>query len=191
MEAKRKMTAQTPAPKKADLDGILQNLFNNYVFGVMLLYVASKLDLSFLEKTTIEATGPCSNASVELAPLFSGVSSLEQRPVLVAEYQGMLRRALLAETYEAIKWYCNHTSQFETFRAQPWYGFLYVLRNSLSHRRGGWLMWDEKVADPVTGQIRWCHLTFTKADAGKEIVLHDADIMLFIKDIHAFVATLA
>lgn len=178
-------------PIKAELENIVENIFRNYIFGFALLMIGHESDISRLDTTTIEARGPQSSASVSLDTLFSGVTSLTDRPILVDEFGGMLRRSFIAEVYESIKWYCNETKQFESFKGQAWYGFLYVLRNSVSHRRGGWLGWDKNFADADTGEIRWRHLVFRKEDAGKELRIHDSDIMLLYRDIRAFVSTLS
>lgn len=52
-------------------------------------------------------------------------------------------------------------------------------------------MWNDKVADPVSQEVRWNHLAFNKTDKEKEITLHDADIMLFLRDIQQFSEILA
>lgn len=178
-------------PNRADLESIIENIFRNYIFGFTLLKIGHESDISQLETTTLEAHGPQSFASVSLNDLFSGATKLTDRPILVSEFGGMLRRSFLAEVYESIKWYCNETKQFESFKNQTWYGFLYVLRNSVSHRRGGWLGWDQKFADAKTGEIRWRHVAFRKEDTGKEFQIHDSDIMLLYRDIRIFVSTLS
>lgn len=49
------------------------------------------------------------------------------------EFAKMLLRNLTLDSYEALQRYCKDTNQLAQMRAQPWYSFARILRNSLTH----------------------------------------------------------
>ena len=65
--------------------------------------------------------------------------------IVIDEYEKSLKRALLGETHEVISSYCEATYQYLIYKAQSWYEFARIIRNTVSHKDGGTLQrWPDK-----------------------------------------------
>jgi hypothetical protein len=53
--------------------------------------------------------------------------------IVLAEFNKMLMRTTIKESFEHIKEYCQNTNQYPLFKKQPWYEFARIIRNFLSH----------------------------------------------------------
>jgi hypothetical protein len=57
----------------------------------------------------------------------------ESKEFAQKEFYKMALRATIKEFFEMIKNYCEKTNQYDKFTNQPWYPYLMLLRNPLSH----------------------------------------------------------
>jgi hypothetical protein len=55
------------------------------------------------------------------------------RPLVLKEFNNMLMRTTLKESFEHVKEYCQNTSQYPLLKKQNWYEFARIIRNFLSH----------------------------------------------------------
>jgi hypothetical protein len=115
---------------KSEFVNQLENAKNNYVLGLAALCLFSN-----------EKSYPILNESYAVFGTytvpFEQVSSLLSKPadrdVAVKEFLTSQIRALIKESFELIKDYCEGTNQSATFKAEPWYQYARMIRNCLSH----------------------------------------------------------
>lgn len=115
---------------KHELLSQLENAKNNYILGLAALALfAAEESYPFLEKSI------CSFGSYSLS--FAQVANLlrkqEDKEIATQEFMKMLLRALIKETFELVKGYCEVSSQASLFTRQPFYQFARLIRNCLSH----------------------------------------------------------
>jgi hypothetical protein len=115
---------------KQELLSQLENAKNNYILGLAALSLfASKEIYPILEKYN------CSFGSYSLK--FDQVNNLLRNPsdrdIAAKEFMKMLLRALIKETFELIKNYCDSSNQISVLTAQLFYQFARMIRNCLSH----------------------------------------------------------
>ena len=171
---------------KTEFLGALQNLMNNFVFGHVLTRIAATVDLSYLRHEIVHFGSPRSNATVKLDVLFADVSSLSQKPIMVAEFLGSLRRAAVAEFFECMKTYCHSSNQRQVLESAPWYGFVRVIRNTTSHKRGGHISWPPEFKKRGVTSVEWNHLKLDESMEGQVLILFDSDILLLLGDLTGF-----
>jgi len=115
---------------KKELVSQLENAKNNYVLGLAALSLFSN-----------EKSYPILNESHasfgQYTVPFEQVSSLLSQPadrdIATKEFLTSQIRALIKESFELIKDYCDGTNQGSTFKAEPWYQYARMIRNCLSH----------------------------------------------------------
>lgn len=167
----------------------LENVLRNLVFGHVLLGIGCRQDVSYLEREIITfADGP-ESTEVALRPLFTGVHSLpSQRPVLLGEFQKMLRRAAVAETFELLRYYGQQTAQDALIKAAPWYDVARIVRNTTSHGLGGELSWPPEFKKKRIKSVSWGNMRFDESMEGKEIPLPTSDIVRLLMAVREFAA---
>ena len=101
----------------------------------------------------------------------------------------MALRATVKEAYELIKNYCETTDQYDNFIMQPWYPYLRLLRNPLSHDFIFNFKKYEKTLLPAT----WRGRTITAEMNGSPLRIHlvdDEAVYLLLEDMEKFIKTL-
>jgi hypothetical protein len=141
---------------KHELISQLENAKNNYILGLAALALfATEESYSLLEKSS------CSFGSYSLS--FNQVANLlrkrEDKEIAVKEFTKMLLRALVKESFELIKGYCNVSKQTSSFTSQPWYQFARMIRNCLSHN----FRFEFKKYDKGLLPVSWKGKTITAA----------------------------
>lgn len=83
--------------------GALNNVLNNFVFGMVLSRVTPEGGWQRLASEKARFKGPDDTLlHVELAPLIANLSRPSDRKILVEEFENVLKRALLREGHEII-----------------------------------------------------------------------------------------
>lgn len=115
---------------KNDLIGQLTNARNNYVLGLAALSLFTSAEaLEHLKKSNVTFGG----YTVEFAQVARLLENKEDRETATREFVTMLLRALVKESFEMIKDYCENTNQSAAMKSQPWYQFARLIRNCISH----------------------------------------------------------
>ena len=115
---------------KHELLSQLENAKNNYILGLAALALfATEEPYPLIEKSWC-SFGPYSLSFDQVANL---LKNREDKEIALKEFTKMLLRALVKESFELIKDYCNVSKQTSSFPSQPWYQFARMIRNCLSH----------------------------------------------------------
>jgi hypothetical protein len=148
----------------AELRGQLQTIKNNYALvqaGIMFLAQPDAVT-KFDEYFAVVSAHP-------EAKKFGYIRYVFESDELLALATNQLRKSVLRnclkEMFELVKVYGLETNQIKLLRAAPWYQFLRMIRNSLSHDY--WLRYKEH--DLKLLPITWSGLTLTAAMDGSEL----------------------
>lgn len=115
---------------KIQLLNQLQNAKNNYILGLAALSLFSdKRIFPVLEETHAKF----GTYTVEFKQVKNLLMQPADRDIAVKEFFTSQIRALIKESFELIKNYCNETKQDSKFKTEPWYQFARMIRNCLSH----------------------------------------------------------
>jgi hypothetical protein len=115
---------------KDELLSQLENAKNNYILGLAAIALfANEKSYPILEESS------CGFGTYTLP--FDQVADLlripKDREIAVKEFIKMLLRALIKESFELIKDYCDTSNQTPSFTGQSWYQFARMIRNCISH----------------------------------------------------------
>jgi len=80
------------------------------------------------------------------------------------EFAKMLLRNFTLDSFEAIKRYCEEMDQVEKMRAEPWYQFTRIMRNSLTHTQ----RWNFNRYDLTRLPVTWRDKTVDASMDGHE-----------------------
>lgn len=170
---REQMSATTPT--KHELRNILGNLDQN--LGLCSAAVALFGDLEALERLKAKnlTVGPHTLAGATVVAMLLNPPARWQA---IGEFVALFSRVAVRDGFEAIRVYCQASDQEALLRAQPWYQFARLLRNSLSH--------DNKIhyrpSDHRDLPATWNGCTLDVAQDGRwwtEIVPHPAWMMEF------------
>jgi hypothetical protein len=115
---------------------------------------------------------------MQLDTLADVLSNDTGRKVLERNMNLFMKHDLVRLTYEHIIYYCEEHSCFGQMKAQSWFLFARIIRNTLSHKTGSLLhRWPSDAPASVT----WRGHTISKTDVGKDIVF-DADEAFYLYD---------
>ena len=130
---------------KDDLIVHLNTVLDNFIFGTALRCCFPNDLWQRLTNETLEFAHGGVVAKIELRPLVNRMSNQDEMQSLFDEYEKSLRRSFLKEGHEVIQNYCEETNQFAAYKAQPWFEFARIIRNTVSHKDGGILRcWPDK-----------------------------------------------
>jgi hypothetical protein len=94
---------------------------------------------------------------------------------------------LVRMSHEFIQEYCSESGQTNLHVQQPWYQFSRLLRNSMSHRRSGFLgQWPASLMKKGVKSVSWRHKTLDSSEVGKRIHLSGLDAFLLWEDQYKF-----
>ncbi len=109
---------------KQELLNALHHIRGNLLLGNILLGFSESIDRELLGTMTHEVHSPYQISQTDLKSVFGKTKSLlVDQPTIVEEFQQMLGRASMAESFEVLENYCLQSSQIEKIRAVPWYWF--------------------------------------------------------------------
>jgi hypothetical protein len=115
---------------KKELKSQLENAKNNYILGLSAISLFSNPKIyPILE----ESHARFGTYTVEFKQVKNLLMKPTDREIAVKEFLTSQIRALIKESFELIKNYCNETKHDPIFKAEPWYQFARMIRNYLSH----------------------------------------------------------
>jgi len=115
---------------KHELLSQLENAKNHYILGLAALALfATEESYPLIEKSS------CSfgSYSLSLDQVANLLRKREDKEIALKQFTKMLLRAMVKESFELIKDYCDVSKQTSSFTSQPWYQFARMIRNCLSH----------------------------------------------------------
>ncbi len=149
---------------KDELLSQLENSKNNYILGL----AASAL-FSSEESYPILEKSSCKFGTFTLT--FAQVADLlrvpKDRDIAIKEFIKMLLRAVVKESFELIKNYCDASSQTSSFTGQPWYQFAQMIRNCVSHN----FRFEFRKYDKSLLPVSWKGRSITSAMDGTHLEL--------------------
>jgi hypothetical protein len=115
---------------KPELIGQLENAKNNYILGLAAMSLfASPEAYPILEKNRASF----GTYTVEFAQVVRLLQNAKDREIATKEFLTSQIRALIKESFELIKDYCENSGQAALLKAEDWYQFARMIRNCLSH----------------------------------------------------------
>jgi len=115
---------------KVELIGQLENAKNNFVLGLAAISLFASPEAHAILEKNQAAFGTYTVEFAQVVRLFRNPSDGE---IAIKEFLTSQIRALIKESFELIKDYCDDTIQTGLFKAEPWYQFARLIRNCLSH----------------------------------------------------------
>ncbi len=172
---------------KKDAEGALRNALRNYVLGLVFISHSDELNWSVIGSATLTTNAPPLRVDCPLYPLLGEISSLKRdRPSVVREFCGMLRRASIGESHELMTEYCYKTGQQAKYKGVSWFQFARIARNTVSHRQGGILRWPDDLKKSQIREVSWRHRVIRDSDEGHEFQMPDAEVLQLIGDMLEF-----
>ncbi len=117
-------------PEKENLVNQLMHTRNSYIMGLAAMSLYQSGQAIPLLENHIAAFGDYTVTFNQIAALLKNES---ERGIVLNEFNKMLMRTTIKESFEHIKDYCESTDQYKLFKQQKWYEFARMIRNFLSH----------------------------------------------------------
>ncbi len=173
---------------KKDLLNALHHLYGNLLLGNILIGFSDSIDWNLVGTMIHEVRSPDVIFKTDLRPVFGSTTSLrEDQPTMVDEFQKMLRRSVVAESFEVLTLYCRESAQMDKVKGLTWYQFARVLRNTVSHKHGELVSWPPEFKKKGIASVTWRHRTLDTGMEGKPLLMFDAEILALITDEISFV----
>ena len=136
---------------KKELISQLENSKNNYILGLAAISLFSNEKVyPVLE----ESDAKFGNYTIEFEQVKNLLIEPAAREIALKGFLTSQIRALIKESFEVIKNYCDITNQDSKFKAEPWYHFARIIRNCLSHNFKFEFRRYDKSLLPVTWKSR-------------------------------------
>lgn len=175
---------------KQELINALSHIYGNLLLGNILLGFSDSIDWRLLGTMIHEVRSPYLTFKADLRPVFGTTTSLRKdQPTMVDEFQKMLRRSVVAESFEAVTTYCHKSGQIDKFRRVGWYDFARILRNTVSHKQGELISWPADLVKKGVSSVSWRHRTLDRTMEGGPLQFYDAEILVLVNDEIEFVET--
>jgi len=167
---------------KPELLGALNNVLNNFVFGLVLTRIVPESAWGGLSGRLATFQGPAGDLlHVNLDAISRNMSNPGDRKLLIEEFENNLKRALVSEGHEVIIAYCAESNQFPVYKAEPWFQFARIIRNVVSHKDGGVLQnWPADLGKGGINQVSWRTRTLDVSMVGQSVSFtHHEALQLF------------
>ncbi len=115
---------------KEELVNQLTHTKNNYIIGLAALSVFNSGQAEPLLERHAAAFGDYTVTFDQVAQL---LKKAPEHGIVLSEFNKMLMRTTIIESFEHIKEYCQNTNQYPLLKKQQWYEFARIIRNFLSH----------------------------------------------------------
>jgi hypothetical protein len=90
---------------------------------------------------------------------------------------------MMREAHELILLYCEETNQFATYKAEPWFQFARLMRNTNSHKDGGAIReWPRDLLKNNITSVSWRNKTFDTTMLGQRVVFYPPEGLELMKD---------
>ena len=115
---------------KQELTSQLENAKNNYILGLAAISIFSNKDAQkILESSNVKFGG----YTVDFKQVSILLANEDDKIIATKEFINSQIRALIKESFELIKNYCEESNQSALFKAKEWHQFSRMIRNCLSH----------------------------------------------------------
>lgn len=149
---------------RPELISQLENAKNNYILGLAgISLFASPEAYPILEK----GHAAFGTYTVEFTQVVRLLRNATDREIAVKEFLTSQIRALIKESFELVKDYCDGTGQAVLFKSEPWYQFARMIRNCLSHN----FKFEFNKHDRGLLPVSWNGRTITSAVDGQPLKL--------------------
>ena len=149
---------------KKELIGQVENAKSNYILGLAAISLFSNEKVyPILEESHCKF----GTYTVEFKQVKNLLMKPGDRDIAIKEFLNSQIRALIKESFELIKNYCNETNQVPTFQGEPWYQFARMIRNCLSHN----FRFEFKKYDKSLLPVSWKNRTIDSTMDGKHLEL--------------------
>ncbi len=149
---------------KKELISQLENAKNNYIIGLAAISLFSNEKVYPVLEESYAKFG---TYTVEFKQVKNLLIKPADRDIAVKEFLTSQIRALIKESFELIKNYCDETNQDFKFKAEPWYQFARIIRNCLSHN----FKFEFKKYNNTLLPITWKSRTIDASMDGKHLEL--------------------
>jgi hypothetical protein len=169
---------------KQELIAALQNILNNFIFGMVLTRLVPDSQWRHVANQKATFQGPDGSLlHVELAPFVVNFSNPTDRKILVEEFENGLKRALVSEGPEVILAYCEETNQFTLYKTEPWFQFARLIRNVVFYKDGGILRsWPSDLQRAGVDQVHWRSRMLDSRKVGKAVEFTHHEALQLFKD---------
>jgi hypothetical protein len=164
-----------PLTKDELLNG-LNIVLNNFLYGCL----CPNLVPPECWRAASEQRAVFGAVEIELGPLVKRARNADYTAVegFKRNYENSLLRAMMRDAHELILLYCRETGQDAIYNAQPWFQFVRLLRNVMSHAEGGTLRrWPKGLAS-----VRWREKKFDATMVGQRLVFYPPDGLQLLDD---------
>jgi hypothetical protein len=149
---------------KKELMSQLENAKNNYILGLASISLFSN---EKVYPVLDESHAKFGIYTVEFKQVKNLLIKPADRQVAVKEFLTSQIRALIKESFELIKNYCDETNQDSKFKAKSWYQFARIIRNCLSHN----FKFEFRKYDTALLPVTWKSRTINASMDGKHLEL--------------------
>jgi hypothetical protein len=169
---------------KPELLGALNNVLNNFVFGLVLTRIVPESAFGGLSGRLATFKSPAGDLlHVNLDAIAKNMSNAGDRKLLIEEFENNLKRALASEGHEVIIGYCEETNQFSAYKAEPWFQFARIIRNVVSHKDGGVLRnWPPDLTKAGVSKVSWRTRTLEASMVGQSVSFTHHEALLLFQD---------
>ena len=108
----------------------LKNAKNNYILGLAAISLFSNEKVYPVLEVSRAKFG---TYTVEFKKVKNLLINPVHRQIALKEFLKSQIRALIKESFELVKNYCDETNQDSKLKTAPWYQFARIIRNCLSH----------------------------------------------------------
>lgn len=115
---------------KSELVSQLENAKNSYILGMAAISLFGSPEAYPILEGNHAAFG---QYTVNFDQVTRLLRNAKDRDIAIREFLTSQIRALIKESFELIKDYCDDTGQSQVLKAESWYQFARMIRNCLSH----------------------------------------------------------
>jgi len=149
---------------KDELLAQLENAKKNYILGLAAISLFASPEAYAILERNHAAFG---TYIIEFAQVVHLLRIDKDRDIAVKEFLTSQIRAIIKESFELIKDFCDDTGQAALFKAEPWYQFARMIRNCLSHN----FRFEFNKYDKGLLPVSWNHRTISIALDGQHLTL--------------------
>jgi hypothetical protein len=177
-----------PALTKDELLNGLNNVLNSFLYGLLCPRLVPAEKWHSVSAGAMLFEGKDDAIKIALGPLSQRLTDPALRERFLRNYENSLLRALLRESHELILLYCEDTNQFSIYRDEPWFQFVRIMRNVVSHKQGGLLTkWPEDLKKKRICSARWRNRTLDTTMIGSAISFYHNEALQLQSDQIEFV----
>ena len=127
---------------------------------------------------------------IDMKAVADALRDPDVRPALERECGTSVRMTFARLLYELPQDYCRRTGQTGAYSRQPWYRFLRVLRNVVSHQNMGTAFeWPPDLLRAGVTRVKWHAYEIRKGDTPGHVRVGNADYMELWEEVYAFASS--